>query len=146
MDDFNKPKIIYPCIMSKSPSFMLDDNAKYYTVAPGNIITGKDLEYLIACLNSKIFYFASRKYYTGGGIEGELKTNRLLILPIPMPSSIKETHLEQLKKYCLEINGLICNPNYETSYRELLRKIDNILLEILNLTAKEYDYILNFEF
>lgn len=58
----------------------------------------------------------------GGGIEVEFKTNRLLILPIPMPSSIKETHLEKLKNYCLDINGLICNPNYEPSYRELLRK------------------------
>ena len=47
--------------MSKSPSFILDNNAKYYTVAPGNIIAGKDFEYLIACLNSKIFYFSSRK-------------------------------------------------------------------------------------
>ena len=143
MDDFKKPKIMYPCIMSKSPSFMLDSNAKYYTIAPGNIIVGNNLEYLIACLNSKIFYFALRKYYMGGGIEGELKTNRLLILPIPIPSCIKETLLEQLKKYCLD---LLSNPNYEASYHELLKKIDKILLEILNLTIEEYNYILNFEF
>ena len=66
--------------MSKSPSFVLDEKAEFYTIAPGNIITGKHLKYLNACLNSSIFYFALRKYYMGGGIEGELKTNRLLIL------------------------------------------------------------------
>ncbi len=146
MDDFNKPKIIYPCIMSKSPSFMLDGDAKYYTIAPGNIIVGKNLEYLIACLNSKIFYFALRKYYMGGGIEGELKTNRLLILPIPLPSCIKESHLEQLEKYSLDINSIINNLNYEISCHESIKKIDDILLEILNLTVEEYNYIFNFEF
>lgn len=68
--------------MSKSPSFVLDEKAEFYTIAPGNIITGKHLKYLNACLNSSVFYFALRKYYMGGGIEGELKTNRLLILNI----------------------------------------------------------------
>ena len=56
--------------MSKSPSFVLDEKAEFYTIAPGNIITGKHLKYLNACLNSSIFYFALRKYYMGVGIEG----------------------------------------------------------------------------
>ena len=38
--------------MSKSPSFVLDEKAEFYTIAPGNIITGKHLKYLNACLNS----------------------------------------------------------------------------------------------
>ena len=74
---------MYPCIMEKEPSFMFDTNGEYYTPAPGNIITGDNLEYLLGLLCSKIVYFALRKYYMGGGIEGELKTNRLLIMPIP---------------------------------------------------------------
>ena len=84
MNDFNKQKIMYPCIMSKEPCFIIDELAEYYTIAPGNIITGSHLKYLLALLNSKTYYFALRKYYMGGGIEGELKTNRLLILPLPI--------------------------------------------------------------
>ncbi len=83
-DLFLEQKIVYPCIMSKGPAYTIDTKGEFYVIAPGNIITGKNLIYLNDCLNSKIFYFALRKFYMGGGIEGELKTNRLLILPIPL--------------------------------------------------------------
>lgn len=83
MDEFSKQKILYPCIMHDGPHFMLDTQKEYFTPAPGNIITGNNLEYLLGFLCSKITYYVLRQFYMGGGIEGELKTNRLLLLPIP---------------------------------------------------------------
>lgn len=99
-DYFLKQKIVYPCIMTKGPSFALDKKGEYFVVAPGNIITGKNISYLNDCLNSKVYYFALRKYYMGGGIEGELKTNRLLLLPVPMmdKKSISDTEIYELLK------------------------------------------------
>ena len=117
--------------MASGPSFILDNEAKYYTIAPGNIITGNHLEYLLACLNSDIFYFALRKYYMGGVIEGELKTNRLLILPVPIPNESIE------KKICYILrNNCIDN-------RECQKEIDEELCSILHLNEEEYSYIVN---
>jgi hypothetical protein len=81
-DEFYKQKIIYPCIMRDGPHFALDKAGNYFTPAPGNIITGENLEFLLGCLCSKTYYFVLRRFYMGGGIEGELKTNRLLMLPV----------------------------------------------------------------
>jgi adenine-specific DNA-methyltransferase len=128
--------------MSTGPSFVLDINFEFYTIAPGNIITGKYLEYLIACLNSQIFYFALRKYYMGGGIEGELKTNRLLILPIPIPSTIPFEYVQRIEKLSSELTK-----NTSNNERFSLQKsIDSILATILNLSEEEYKYIIEFEF
>ena len=89
--------------MSKSPSFVLDEKAEFYTIAPGNIITGKHLKYLNACLNSSVFYFALRKYYMGGGIEGELKTNRLLILPVPKYEDLEYENAQKIEDLYLSL-------------------------------------------
>lgn len=143
MDDFNKPKIIYPCIMSKSPSFILDEKAIFYTVAPGNIITGAHLKYLNVCLNSSIFYFALRKYYMGGGIEGELKTNRLLILPIPKYEDIKYESTRKIEDF---YNKVINSIDDNEIFNDCLNKIDRLLSSALNLTEEEYSYIINYTF
>ena len=140
MDEFNKQKIIYPCIMSKSPSFILDEKAEFYTIAPGNIITGKHLKFLNACLNSSIFYFALRKYYMGGGIEGELKTNRLLILPVPKSEDVE---YESAKKIEDLYNKIINNISNKEILNNCLNRIDCLLSSSLNLTEEEYSYIIN---
>ena len=92
LEEFFKQKIIYPCIMRYEPSFTFDKDGAYFTYAPGNIITGNNLKYLIGYLCSKTYFFALRKYYMGGGIEGELKTNRILILPVPLPENNSFAH------------------------------------------------------
>mgnify|MGYP001116927798 CR=1 FL=1 len=141
MDDFNKRKIIYPCIMTTEPRFMFDQNGYYYTIAPGNIISGNHLMYLLAFLNSKICYFVLRKFFMGGGIEGELKTNRLLSLPIPLPDSNLEslivTNIELLlEEY--DKNGLI--------NESLLEKIDFLVAKAYKLSETEIKYIINYEY
>lgn len=144
-DDFNKQKIIYPCIMSKQPSFMLDTLGKYYTVAPGNIITGSNLDYLIGCLNSKIYYFALRKFYMGGGIEGELKTNRLLILPVIMPNCINTKSYKIILDSGEAIQDYIKSKKLSSlDYAEKI--IDVELAKALDLTTSEYEYIIQYTF
>ena len=82
MDDFSKQKIVFPAIMSQGAFFAMDNN-KYVVVAPGNILIGDiNFENLLLYLCT-VGYWALRRFYMGGGIEGELKVNRLMRLPIP---------------------------------------------------------------
>ncbi|MDR2708796.1 MAG: class I SAM-dependent DNA methyltransferase [Elusimicrobiota bacterium] len=122
LDDFSKQKIVYPCIMANEPSFAFD-NKKNFIIAPANIISGNHLQYLLAFLCSNLCYFALRKYYMGGGIEGELKTNRLLLLPVPLPKN----NIERKIKALLE----------EKKYKE----INNVIYNSYNLSREEIDFI-----
>ena len=134
MDEFSKTKIIYPCIMRDGPHFMYDSEGKFFTPAPGNIITGEHLQYLIGFLCSNITYFALRKFYMGGGIEGELKTNRLLILPIPKFSG-SETDKN------IELLVMKINKEIEKNNNQLLSEIDSLVAEKYRLTDEEKSFI-----
>ena len=90
--EFIKPKIIFPAIMTNGPFFAYDIDGQL-VIAPGNIVTGPNLESLHSYLLS-IGYYALRKFYMGGGIEGELKVNRIEMLPIPTITSDKMTDSE----------------------------------------------------
>ena len=137
-DEFSKQKILYPCIMHDGPHFMLDTQKEYFTPAPGNIITGNNLEYLLGFLCSKITYYVLRQFYMGGGIEGELKTNRLLLLPIP--------------KYTGSTSDLIisrCSSSLSQENKNnnsLFIDIENEVANHFNLTEEEKEYCLNYEF
>ena len=131
MDDFNKQKIIYPCIMASEPFFMFDMSGEYYTIAPGNIITGSNMTYLLALLCSKTYYFALRAYYMGGGIEGELKTNRLLILPVMAFENMRHGNLV----------SSLASDYLETKNAENLLNIDTIIQDEIGLTAEERNVI-----
>lgn len=96
---FNKKKIIFPAIMSKGPLLALD-NDDFFVLAPGNIISGENLDFVIDFIN-QIGYFSLRKFYLGGGIEGEIKVNRLEKLPVPLEFSYSKDIclITQAKKY-----------------------------------------------
>ena len=143
-DEFNEQKIIYPCIMAQDSCFMFDQSAEYYTIAPGNIITGNDLKYLLSFLNSKIYYFALRKYYMGGGIEGELKTNRIMKLPIPSKKDIDFPLSNKLEE--LVDNVLIEARERDIINDNYLYMIDNIISSFLDLSAEELQYISEYPF
>lgn len=81
LEEFEKEKIL--CArMVQSPKFAYDINNNI----PDNTaycITGENLKFLLAFLNSTAGYKIFNFFYAGGGLEGEIKINRLEILPIP---------------------------------------------------------------
>lgn len=95
--------------MSKGPYFALE-NENMLVVAPGNIITGQELETIHKYLMG-IGYFALRKYYMGGGIEGELKVNRLELLPVPKNCCFQTTD-EIYKKLKLTEEEILVIKNF----------------------------------
>ncbi|WP_231260865.1 class I SAM-dependent DNA methyltransferase [Helicobacter pylori] len=137
LEDFEKEKIVYPCIMAKEPCFVYEEKG-FYAPAPANIITGDKIEikYITALLNSKCIYFAMRKFYMGGGIEGELKTNNLEKIPISKitPQNQKLAHkITDCTKAILEAKEK--DPKANT--QELEKEIDALVYQLYNLTDEE---------
>ncbi|MGL2536099.1 Eco57I restriction-modification methylase domain-containing protein [Helicobacter pylori] len=143
LEDFEKEKIVYPCIMAKEPCFVYEEKG-FYAPAPANIITGDktEIKYLTALLNSKCIYFAIRKFYMGGGIEGELKTNNLEKIPIPQ---ITEKNQELADKItdCTEriLKSKAKDPKANT--QKLEKEIDALVYQLYNLTDEEIKIIEN---
>ncbi len=141
LEEFEKEKIVYPCIMAKEPCFVYEEKG-FYAPAPANIITGDKIEikYITALLNSKCIYFAMRKFYMGGGIEGELKTNNLEKIPIPKitPQNQKLAHkITDCTKQILEAKEK--DPKANT--QKLEKEIDALVYQLYNLTDEEIKII-----
>ncbi|OOC20538.1 restriction endonuclease [Helicobacter pylori] len=143
LEDFEKEKIVYPCIMAKEPCFVYEEKG-FYAPAPANIITGDKIEikYLTALLNSKCIYFAMRKFYMGGGIEGELKTNNLEKIPIPQITP-KNQELAHKITDCAEqiLQAKAKDPKANTQGLE--KEIDALVYQLYHLTDGEIKIIEN---
>ncbi len=141
--DFEKEKIVYPCIMAKEPCFVYEEKG-FYAPAPANIITGDktEIKYLTALLNSKCIYFAMRKFYMGGGIEGELKTNNLEKIPIPQITT-KNQELADKITDCTEqiLKAKAKDPKANT--QRLEKEIDALVYQLYHLTDEEIKTIEN---
>ncbi|RVY89267.1 class I SAM-dependent DNA methyltransferase [Helicobacter pylori] len=143
LQDFEKEKIVYPCIMAKEPCFVYEEKG-FYAPAPANIITGDKIEikYITALLNSKCIYFAMRKFYMGGGIEGELKTNNLEKIPIPKITEKNQELADKITdctKQILALKGK--DPKANT--QKLEKEIDALVYQLYNLTDEEIKIIEN---
>ncbi|RDU63554.1 TaqI-like C-terminal specificity domain-containing protein [Helicobacter sp. MIT 14-3879] len=134
-------KILYPCIMASEPCFVYEKNG-FFAPAPANIITGKEneMKYLTGLLNSQCVYFAMRRFYMGGGIEGELKTNNLLKLPIPQ---ITKSNQKIVDKIITLVDKILESKAKDstTNTSKLESKIDILVYELYNLTNEEIKII-----
>ncbi|ELP0360577.1 Eco57I restriction-modification methylase domain-containing protein [Campylobacter jejuni] len=145
IEEFEKEKIVYPCIMAKEPCFSYETSFAF-AMAPANIITSNSdiLKYILAFLNSDFIYLMLRKFYMGGGIEGELKTNNLEKLPIPKINSKNQKLADELINLVDEIlKAKEQDKNANT--QELENKINSIVYKLYNLTEEEIKIIENKE-
>ncbi len=141
LEDFEKEKIVYPCIMAKEPCFVYEEKG-FYAPAPANIITGDKIEitYITALLNSKCIYFAMRKFYMGEGIEGELKTNNLEKIPIP---KITEKNQELARKITDGAKAILAlkEKDPKANTQKLEKEIDALVYQLYHLTDEEIKII-----
>ena len=140
-EDFEKEKIVYPCIMAKESRFAYDNDAMY-AVAPANIITGerKQLLFIQSLLNSKLIYFAMRKFYMGGGIEGELKTNNLQKIPVPKIDSTNQGIADKIIALVEEILEKK-KQDSATDTTALESQINKLVYTLYNLIDEEIELI-----
>ncbi|GAA8756761.1 class I SAM-dependent DNA methyltransferase [Helicobacter pylori] len=139
--DFEKEKIVYPCIMAKEPCFVYEQKG-FYAPAPANIITGDKMEikYITALLNSKCIYFAMRKFYMGGGIEGELKTNNLEKIPIPKITPQNQKLADKITD-CAKAILEAKEKDPKANTQELEKEIDALVYQLYHLTDEEIKII-----
>ena len=125
MEDFLKPKIIYPN-MTKYMPFVYDNKA-YYTNQKCFIITGQSLAYLTAFFNSSLFKFCFRESFPelqGGTREmSKIFFDRIPVLEVSD-----------------EIDNIFRNAiiKIQSDYtKEQAIAIDNLLFDLYNLTVEE---------
>ncbi len=141
LEDFEKEKIVYPCIMAKEPCFVYEEKG-FYAPAPANIITGDKIEikYITALLNSKCIYFAMRKFYMGGGIESELKTNNLEKIPIPQITPQNQKLADKITD-CAKAILKAKEKDPKANTQKLEKEIDALVYQLYHLTDEEIKII-----
>ncbi|EGN57900.1 putative type IIS restriction/modification enzyme [Hallella multisaccharivorax DSM 17128] len=124
-EDFYKPKIIYPN-MTKYMPFVYDE-ANFLTNQKCFIITGQNMAYLTAFLNSSLFKYCFRDSFPelqGGTRE----LSKIFFDKIP----VKQVSLEQNEKFRKIVNSVQSDYTIEQT-----KSIDTLLFDLYNLTTEE---------
>ena len=138
-DDFYKQKIIYSEIV-QSPQFYLDSE-NYFPEATTFIMTGDELEILVACLNSRLYSYCFKKFYSGGGLgECGFRYKKAFLEKLPIPKFTDDSIKKQLKYLVNKINGQHLEDNILNS---LLDEIDTILFNYALINNEEKKVINN---
>ena len=129
MEDFNKPKIVYPN-MTKYMPFVYDDNA-YCTNQKCFIITGQAIAYLTAFFNSSLFKFCFRDSFPelqGGTRE----MSKIFFDKIPVMQVTDEMNA----RFRSTVNDI---QNVYSKSKAMA--IDSMIFDLYNLSEKERQVI-----
>jgi adenine-specific DNA-methyltransferase len=88
-NEFERPKIIFSEIVSE-PQFYYDESS-YYPEATVFFISGQNLKYLTALLNSKAVTYLFKHFYMGGELVGKIRYKKSFLEQVPFPIPDKET-------------------------------------------------------
>lgn len=90
LSEFSKEKIIFQEMVQES-SFCFESE-EMFCVDTGRIITGKDLKFLLSIMNSKLFFYAIKYYYGGGGLgETGIRMKHTFFENFPIPQLSPES-------------------------------------------------------
>lgn len=134
-EEFSKQKIVWK-IIGNEMAFFLDEN-DYMMNNACYILTGENLYYLLAFLNSKIikwYSFQTNMNKTGVG-DIQIGAQNLNLFPIPFPDEITKEKLISLVNE-ISSNKLRNNETYNCE-----QKIDNIIYELYKLNDEEMKFI-----
>ena len=132
MDDFFKQKIIYSEIV-QTPQFYLDTE-NYFPEATTFIMTGENLEFVIACLNSKLYNYCFKKFYSGGGLgEHGYRYKKAFIEKLPLPKITNFSILQKIKTLVI----LLQKTSNKDEYDNYIDQIDDILFKLADISDEE---------
>jgi tRNA1(Val) A37 N6-methylase TrmN6 len=134
MDDFSRPKIIYPN-MTKYMPFIFDIEG-FMTNQKCFIITGENIAFLTAFLNSSLFKFCFRDNFPelqGGTRE----LSKIFFDKVQVLQTDSKTNL-QFEKLITQVQSAV-EEKRETKAMEL--EIDNLIFDLYRLSQKEKDAI-----
>jgi hypothetical protein len=132
-NEFDKPKIIFSEIVSE-PQFYYDEE-NFYPEATVFFISGKNLKFLTALLNSKAVTFLFKTFYMGGELVGKIRYKKSFLenVPLPIPTIKQEEQIEKIVDQILHLKK--DNPSADTSALE--REIDLMVYELYGLSEEE---------
>jgi hypothetical protein len=131
IDKFQKPKIIYSEIVSE-PQFYYDEKG-YYPEATVFFISGDNLKYLTALLNSKAVTFFFKTFYMGGELVGKIRYKKAFLEQVPIPKISQEA-----QQPFIDLVDIILakkERNEDTAIEEA--EIDRMVYELYGLTEEE---------
>ncbi|MDD3990239.1 MAG: TaqI-like C-terminal specificity domain-containing protein, partial [Bacteroidales bacterium] len=132
MEDFYRQKIIFQ-EMVQEPSFTFDKDGIFFCLDTGRIIVGDDIDFLITIFNSKLFFFAVKKFYGGGGL-GEsgvrMKHTFFEQFHCPIPSN------EEKERFIFLTNKITKEDAYKTE-----NEIDKSVYQLYKLSDEEIEFI-----
>ena len=125
LDDFNKPKIVYPNMTKYMP--FVWDTKQFLTNQKCFIITGENTAFLTAFLNSSLFKYCFRDVFPElqGGTR-ELSKIFFDKIPVYEPDNKTEAHFRTLVE---DIQ--------QEFTEEKAKHIDQLIFDLYNLTEKE---------
>lgn len=134
--DFRKPKIIWGEISDK-PKFAYDEE-QYYAEATTFLMTGEDLKFLLAILNSKVseWYFNQISTTTGMGTN-RWKKYKIEHLPIKQPSENIHSSITDLVDKIIDAKKV----NLKSDTKTLENEIDKIVYNLYHLSPEEIKVI-----
>ena len=125
MEDFFKPKIIYPNMTKYLPFYY--DNDRYLTNQKCFIITGKNIAYLTAFFNSSIFKYCFIDNFPKLGENGR-EMSKIFFDKIP----VYEVSDKQNQQFIYVVEDI------QKEYtKQKAQKIDSMLFDLYGLTAEE---------
>ncbi|HCE55246.1 MAG TPA: restriction endonuclease, partial [Lutibacter sp.] len=130
LEDFEKPKIIYPN-MTKFLPFTYD-NSGFYTNQKCFILTGNHLEYLVSFLNSKLFKYCFEENFPE--LQGNTRElNKVIFEQIPVKQISDEIPFIEMVNAILSAKKQ--NPQADTT--DLEAQIDQLVYALYELTEDE---------
>ncbi|MDI6033346.1 TaqI-like C-terminal specificity domain-containing protein [Flavobacterium sp. LB2P84] len=126
MEDFFRPKIIYPEI-TKFINFYLDTTDHYYVNNKCFILTGVHIEYLTAFFNSKLFKFCFTENFPEL-MGGTRELRKVFFEKIPVMKVSDEVN-EVFKLKISNFEGI--------NSKQLEEELNTMIFELYNLTAEE---------
>jgi len=132
LEDFEKPKIIWGEISDK-PKFAYEEG-NYYAEATTFLMTGENLKYLLAILNSKVseWYFNKIGTTTGMGTN-RWKKYKIELLPIKVPSDEIQIQIESLVDQILVLK----KSDTGNDISGIEKEVDQLVYALYGITEEE---------
>lgn len=131
LNELNHPKIIWQAV-SKRVAFSYDQEGTLTCDVTTFFMTGKELKYILAILNSKLFEYSLINIY----LEGDTFKSKNKIIqnfPIPQRDDVYSERIENLVDKVIEAKTKDCNSNTFS----LEHEIDRLVYQLYGLTDEE---------
>lgn len=148
LEEFEKEKIIWQEIAQDNKFFL--DSENFFCNDTARILTGRNIKFLVAFLNSKFFHFGFKNYYAGGGLGSHgirYKSTFMENFPVIDPESISEKSKNKIELLADQIiektrsNNYLNDTNKQNQVKSLETEIDLELYRLYELTEEEIEII-----